>query len=459
VTCWYHSTPSKLCDACMREQAKAAPAVPAWADMGDAAEVHSSAAIDFAMLDFSGDAKWEQRAAEFTAEKRAEKLAAVEALCGFAAKLSAGERTTGTPWVDGHSGPLEHMVGPPRSDYAYLGKIPYPSLDALEREISDATDALRYALDNPGPDAKPFHQVMADWLPSKTPGATFFGVERSKPTQLSAEAFLAALLRDPPEPQPMYFSPRDYETLRQSVEAEMADQVAASMYAPTAPAGQATPLKREDMEYHETFRLGARGCHVGATVRHRGDPAGGLMKVTAINGAVDRVCCVDANGDKREFGLSSGWLVLVNAPGDWFGDWLGWREKDACQQAMGIEPGRRTGRTTRLLEHAIGLAKKGKDVVFMVHTGWMVEEAIRMLREGFDVDIRSPAGVEFAVFDRTPISFTEPVGNLPPASTFRTGRLRVDVFSKDWGRGRKPGDVTPVLDHAVLDQMAAERLR
>lgn len=71
MTCWYHTTPSKLCDACMREQAKAAEqAVPAWADMGDAAEVHGSAAIDFAMLDFSGDAKWEQRAVEFTAEKQ-----------------------------------------------------------------------------------------------------------------------------------------------------------------------------------------------------------------------------------------------------------------------------------------------------------------------------------------------------------------------------------------------------
>jgi hypothetical protein len=281
MTCWYHSTPSKLCDACMREQAKAAPAepsAPAWADMGDAAEVHGSAAIDFAMLDFSGDAKWEQRAVEFTAEKQAEKLAAVEALCGFAARMADGERTTGAPWVDGHSGhsidamrhanPADeslyfktvydsgpapeakcgpvavvtdidtergtitfssgealrdlggmaaasfepgmevevagvrfipdprlkqeqaYLVAPPACGCAfcrasrgsYVGfDLGYGDMGALEREVSDATDALRYALDNPGPNAKPFHQVMADWAPSGlAKDALFFGVDRSK---------------------------------------------------------------------------------------------------------------------------------------------------------------------------------------------------------------------------------------------------------------------------------------
>jgi hypothetical protein len=262
VNCWYHSTPSKLCDACMREQAKAAPAVSDWADMGDAPEVHSSAAIDFAMLDFSGDVK----------------LSAVEALCGFAARMA-------TPVYEEVRAAVRALTCP--------HEILYPDLEKLDREVSDATDALRYALDNPGPDAKPFHQVMADWLPSKTPGATFFGVERTESAVRDAVAAKRSALQA-----------MEYHEACRAIVGVLIDKN-----------GEATPLRHEDVERHETFRLGARGCHVGATVRHRGDPLSGLMTVTAINSVVDRVCCVDANGDKREFGLSGGWLVLVNGSG------------------------------------------------------------------------------------------------------------------------------------------------
>lgn len=65
----------------------------------------------------------------------------------------------------------------------------------------------------------------------------------------------------------------------------------------------------------ETFRLGARGCHVGAKVRHRDKHFPDVMRVTTIDGSHDRVWVVDDRGHRRAFVLSSGVLLLVDGSG------------------------------------------------------------------------------------------------------------------------------------------------
>jgi hypothetical protein len=80
MTCWYHSTPSKLCDACMREQAKAAPAEPT------PSFTESIAAY------------WELRAQEFTAEKQRE---AAQAFLTYLSAFGGPDVHRYRAWVSG----------------------------------------------------------------------------------------------------------------------------------------------------------------------------------------------------------------------------------------------------------------------------------------------------------------------------------------------------------------------
>jgi hypothetical protein len=282
MTCWYHSTPSKLCDACMREQAKAAPAAPT------PSFTESIAAY------------WELRAQEFTAEKQRE---AAQAFLTYLIAFGGPDVHRYRAWVSGwytprRPAPQSMTVTAVDSE---RGAITFSSAaKRLEAECDQAyRDMLVYGsasmlLDkSTGEVTRLEPSGLESWLPKAGDGASFLSVERTESAVRDAVAAKRSALQA-----------MEYHEACRAIVGVLIDKN-----------GEATPLRHEDVERHETFRLGARGCHVGATVRHRGDPLSGLMTVTAINSVVDRVCCVDANGDKREFGLSGGWLVLVNGSG------------------------------------------------------------------------------------------------------------------------------------------------
>ena len=333
MTCWYHTTPSKLCDKCMddeRRRLETAPvggieylatpvtcAAPGWARVdlpadqsaklpeprihADQVYVMSQPGFEqhFARLfDAHKDSgppgcecppcadRREQRAVEFTEEKRrdrAERFArgsmymrpaerdemrAVQELCGFAARMATpwpGPVATVTPWVDGHSGHADSM--------RYVGV----DLGHAERSVMTVTSVDRekgVVTFSSGEAMRPA-TGMANLVP---------GMEMEKP-RMVYEADALEVMVGPPR--------GGFANLMKRVYAD----------------GFEAPRPRT------TFRLGARGCHVGATVRHRADPLSGLMRVTSINSSVNQVTCVDASGEERLFALDSGWLVLVDGSG------------------------------------------------------------------------------------------------------------------------------------------------
>ncbi|HEX6245949.1 MAG TPA: hypothetical protein VFZ61_33720, partial [Polyangiales bacterium] len=72
MTCWYHTTPSKLCDKCMDDERRKAAAAPVSVSSSKCQCMRCSTGLPHD-LDFSGAEladKWEQRAREFTEEKR-----------------------------------------------------------------------------------------------------------------------------------------------------------------------------------------------------------------------------------------------------------------------------------------------------------------------------------------------------------------------------------------------------
>lgn len=124
-------------------------------------------------------------------------------------------------------------------------------------------------------------------------------------------------------------------------------------------------------------------------------------------------------------------------------------------QARTESTGRRSGRTTRQLGEAIALAKQGHQVVFYVHSGRMVVEAWRIVRDAHGIESR---GTEllFPVRERPVFDFSS-VAEAPRPAKLRTGSLRIETWRPNAGRGR--GIHTPIYDHAINELRGLERTK
>ena len=291
MTCWYHETPSKLCDKCMDDERRKAAAAPAPVSVSNKCQCMRCSTGLPHDLDFSGsvldrftslgesDAKWEQRAREFTEEKRADLLAfpdletylarcdaedACKALCSFAARMAMRTHVDLGSWtykdgvlsyrgpvdmsaakapavtvtsVDREKGVITFSSGSALRDMSGMGAASFEPSMAVERVVPAGHPLAGFPIESryvmSGVDRINPRGLDA-WLPKPSDGASFLGVDRSKPAELNAETFLAALMRDPPAPQPVYLHPREYEEMQRTV----ADQMAEQMYASTTPAGR-----------------------------------------------------------------------------------------------------------------------------------------------------------------------------------------------------------------------------